>query len=1050
MSTNVIGNLSSNSVWVRVRLLFSIIFLLSMLFSFKLYAQTPTKITGVIKDAIGVTLPGVTVKVKGAQNTTQSDLNGAFTISVQDKSATLVFTYVGFATNEVKVGDKSTLNIVLQESVNDLNEVVVTGYGQTAQRKNLTGSQSSVTEKDIEERQPVTLFDALQGQASGVSVVNDNGDPFGQGTIQIRGASSVNATGVGPLYVIDGIISEDANFVSPQDIASIEILKDVASASIYGARGANGVILITTKRGKEGKPTLGLQYTYTLGELSHKIRTTSADDLRYYRRVRGGDTGFGGNVDSVNPYLNADNDFQDLLFRTSKKQIVNLSLSGGQKGMTYYAGLNYLDNQALIINSYAKRIQSKINVTFELSPKLTISNNLGFAYQTGNVINIGNSAKQVFERNPWTSLYAPDGSLSTYSESKRNPVAYALLDKNVDNDYLTQFNTQLKYKIYKDLTFTTQLNAQVSNDNNREVTPGYLNSSSTNISIGTGSTERKVYWETQGFFNYNKTINEDHVISGVLGLTADRRRKDTYEFRATDLLSDEIFTSNIGTLDPLKTGTSATANSNASIFSRLSYSYKGKYIVQGSVRRDGSSRFGENNKYGNFFSGSALWRFSEEKFMNFANGVLDDGKLRFSIGSAGNDAIGDYLSYTVMNFGGNYYNGYLGAAENSTLGNSLIKWETSTSSNFGLDLTFLKGRLSFTAEYYDKTTKNLLYSAELSKETGKSQVAINLGTIQNKGLEFTVLGSPVANKDFGWNINANITFPQGKIKKLADGTSFITGSKWLVQEGGKIGDFYLLINKGVYQYDVSNAYTPDNQKLMPVDVVVSDDKKTVVSVGGYTLNGQPYTGTITKKYYNGVLLQGGDTEWQDTDNNGSIDDEDKVIAGNGLPKYYFGFGNTFRYKKISIDFLFNAQFGNDIYNTVANSQNSLGSTYTPPIWDAATTSWSRQGDITKFPNAVMKDTRGSIRAGYNSMYLEDGSFIRLASARFTYALDSKVIKKVGIKGANVYVYGQNLVTWTNYSWYDPEFSTSNQLQPGNDTGRYPKVREFGLGLNITL
>ncbi|HTN19174.1 MAG TPA: TonB-dependent receptor [Pelobium sp.] len=1045
MNINVFKHLLSKTTGGRVRWLLSFIFLLSMT---RVYAQTPIQVTGVVKDASGVTLPGVTVKVKGATSITQTDLNGAFSIPVKDKAAVLSFNYVGFATKEVKLGDKSTISVVLEESVNDLNEVVVIGYGQTAKKRDLTGSQSSVSQKDIEERQPVTLFDALQGQASGVSVVNDNGDPFGQGTIQIRGASSINATGVGPLYVIDGIISENGNFVNPQDIASIEILKDVASASIYGARGANGVILITTKRGVAGKPVVGLQYTYTLGEISHKLRTTSADELRYFRRVRGGDTGFGGNVDSVNPYLNADNDFQELLFRTSKKHIVNLSLSGGQKGITYYAGLNYLDNQALIINSYAKRIQSKINVTFELSPKLTISNNLAFAYQTGNIINVGNSAKQVFERNPWTSLYAPDGSLNNYSESKRNPVAYALLDKNVDNDYLTQFNTQLKYKIYKDLTFTTQLNAQVNNENNREVTPGYLNN--TNTSVGLGSVDRKVYWEAQGFFNYNKTINKDHVISGVLGLTADRRRRDSYDIRVTDLLSDDIFTSNIGIIDPLKTGTSATANSNASIFSRLSYSYKGKYIVQGSVRRDGSSRFGEDNKYGNFFSGSALWRFSEEKFMSFAKSFLDDGKLRFSIGSAGNDAIGDYLSYTVMNFGENYYNGYLGAAESSVLGNSLIKWETSTSKNFGLDLTFLKGRLSFTAEYYDKITKDLLYSAELAKESGKSQVAINLGTIQNKGLEFTVLGSPVANKDFGWDVNANITFPQGNIKKLADGTSFITGNKWLVQEGGKIGDFYLLINKGVYQYDVSNAYTPDNQRLTPVNVVPSADGKTVASFDGYTLNGQPYTGTVTNKYYNGVLLQGGDTEWQDTNNDGSIDDDDKVIAGNGLPKYYFGFGNTFRYKKFSLNFLFNAQFGNDIYNAVANSQNKHSSTYTPPIWDAALTSWSRQGDITKYPMASRKDTRGSVRDGYNSLYLEDGSFIRLTSARFTYAVDPKVTKKVGIKGANVYLYGQNLVTWTNYSWYDPEFSTNNQLQPGNDTGKYPKVREFGLGLNITL
>ncbi|MET3114139.1 TonB-linked SusC/RagA family outer membrane protein [Pedobacter sp. CG_S7] len=1033
----------------RNRWLLSLAFLSGMLlFSTSLLAQIPVKVTGVVKDASGGVLPGVSIKIKGTQKSAQTDLKGAYSISVIEKDAVLVFIFVSFANKEVKVGNLSKINVTLEENINDLNEVVVIGYGQTARKKDLTGSQSSVTAKDIQERQPVTLFDALQGQASGVLVTNDNGDPLGQGTVQIRGSSSINASGVGPLYVIDGIISENANFVNPQDIASIEVLKDVSSAAIYGARGGNGVILITTKKGKEGKPSLAVQYTYTLGNLANKIRTISADELRYFRKVRGGGAGFGGNVDSVNTYLNADNDYQDLLFRTSKKHIVNLSLSGGQKGITYYAGLNYLDNDALIINSYAKRIQSKINVNFQLSPKLSISNNLAFAYQTGNIINIGNTAKQIFERNPWTSIYAPDGSLAGFVESKRNPIAYALLDKNVDNDYLTQFNTQLKYKIYEDLTFTTQLNAQLDNKNNRNVTPGFLNNLA--VSTGTGSSERKVYWEAQGYFNYNKTIDTDHVISGVLGLTADRKRRDNYDIRVTDLLNDDIFTSNIGIIDPLKTGTFATANSNASIFTRLSYSYKGKYIVQGSVRRDGSSRFGEDNKYGNFFSGSAAWRFSSEKFMDWSKSFLEDGKLRFSMGSAGNDAIGDYLSYTVLNFGGNYYNGYLGAAENAVLGNSLIKWESATSKNYGVDLTFLKGRLSLTAEYYDKTTKDLLYSAELAKESGKSQVAINLGSIQNTGMEFSVLGSAIATKDFGWDINANITFPQARIKKLANGTSFITGNKWLVQEGGKIGDFFLFINKGVYQYDVSNAYTADNQRLIPVNVVVSADGKTVSSFDGYTLNAKAYTGPVSNKYYNGIKLQGGDTEWQDTNNDGSIDDNDKVIAGNGLPKYYLGFNNTFRYKGFSLNVLFNAQFGNDIYNGVANGQNTYGSTYSPPTWEAATTGWAKQGDVTKYPMASRKDTRGSVRNSYNNLYLEDGSYVRLASARFTYTLDNKLANRLKMKGASVYLFTQNLLTYTNYSWYDPEFSSSNQLQPGNDTGKYPKVRDFGLGLNITL
>ncbi|ADY52617.1 TonB-dependent receptor plug [Pseudopedobacter saltans DSM 12145] len=1013
-------------------------------------AVAQIKVTGVVKESNGDPLPGVAVKVKGSQSGTQTNVNGQFSLTVPGPDAVLSFSYIGFVTKDVKVSNQTAINVTLVENANDLDEVVVLGYGQTSTKRDLTGSQSSVTSKDIAERQPVTLFDALQGQASGVQVVNDNGDPMGQGTIQIRGASSINATGVGPLYVIDGVISENGNFVNPQDIESIEILKDIASASIYGARGANGVILITTKKGKEGKPLIAGQYTFTLGELAHKIRTTSADELRYYRMIRGGGINFAGNVDSVNPYLNADNDYQDLLFRTSKKHVANLSLSGGQKGLTYYAGLNYTDNQALVLNSWMKRVQSKVNVTYQISPKLSVSNNLAFAYQTGNIINLGNSAKQIFERNPWTSLYRPDGELAGVIESKRNPVAYALLDKNLDNNYVSQFNTQFKYKIIDGLSFSTMFTANLDNNNNREVVPARITTNG--ISEGFGSSQRKVYWESQSVFNYEKIFNKVHNFSAVAGFTLDRRRTDNYKIRVTNLLNEDIFMSNVGTIDvnTAQTGTSATANSNVSILARANYSYQGKYMLQGTFRRDGSSRFGPNSKWGDFFSTGAAWRFTSEKFMEWTKGIIDDGKLRFSVGSAGNDAIGNYMSYTTVKFGDYYYNGQLGASADRVLGNSAIQWETTTATNYGIDLSFLKGRVTLTAEYYDKITKDLLYTSELGKESGKYQVVTNLGKIQNKGFELTVLGTPIANKDFVWDVNANMTLPKSKIKELANGTSFITGNKWLVKEGGKIGDFYLFINEGVYQYDVSNAYTPDNQRLTPVDVVVSADGKSVESVGGYTLNGQPYTGPITSKYYNGVKLQGGDTIWQDTNNDGTIDDNDKVIAGNGLPTFYFGLNNTFRYKQFSLSFLFNGQFGNKVYNAVANGQNTTSSTYTPPIWDMATTSWFRQGDITQYPLVSRQDTRGSIRNNYNSLYLEDGSFIRLSSARLAYTLDKKLASKIAAKSATVYLFGQNLLTWTNYSWFDPEFSTSNQLQPGNDTGKYPKVREFGLGLNVNF
>lgn len=403
-------------------LLFGLLHLTSMA-----HAQTIT-VTGSVKDSKGLPVSGVSVTIKGSSTGTTTNENGSYTISVPSAAAVLVISNIGFVVKEETVGDRTRIDVILAAKSNDLDDVVVIGYGGTVKKRDLTGSIGSVSAKQIEQRQPVTLFDALQGQTAGVLVTNDNGDPAGQGTIQVRGASTINASGNGPLYVIDGIISENGNFVNPVDIESIEILKDASSAAIYGARGANGVILITTKRGKEGRPLINLNYYHLFGKLSHKIRTTSADELRYYRRMRG-DGNNGTNVDSLNPYLNADNDYQDLLFRTAHKQVASLSISGGQKGMTYYAGLNYTDDRSIVINSWIKRVQSKFNINYQPSKKLSISNTLAFAWQTGNNIPVGTSARQVFERNPWTSIYRPDGSIASYVESKRNPVAYAMYNK---------------------------------------------------------------------------------------------------------------------------------------------------------------------------------------------------------------------------------------------------------------------------------------------------------------------------------------------------------------------------------------------------------------------------------------------------------------------------------------------------------------------------------------------------------------------------------------------------------------------------------------------
>ncbi|MFL5774202.1 MAG: SusC/RagA family TonB-linked outer membrane protein, partial [Flavisolibacter sp.] len=598
------------------------------------------------------------------------------------------------------------------------------------------------------------------------------------------------------------------------------------------------------------------------------------------------------------------------------------------------------------------------------------------------------------------------------------------------------------YTITRDLKFTTLFNAQLENETNKQFSPSSLTSGGTGDATGSNTFDKTVSWEVQGYFNYNKRLGGNHQVSGTAGLSADKWRDDYYTVAMNRYVTETYNTTGAGNIDLTKTRTTAAARTDASFFARLGYNYGSKYILQGTYRRDGSSRFGMRNKFGNFFSGSAAWRFTEEKFMDWTRSVLHDGKFRFSTGKTGNDAIGNYASYTVMTFG-QYYNGVIGAGINSTLGNDLIQWETTYTTNYGLDLTFLKGRLTFSADYYTKITKDLLYRDELAKETGGSNVTVNIGSIRNRGLEFTLQGTPIAAKNLNWDISGNVSFQRSRIEELANHASFIAGNKWLIREGGRLGDFYLWKNLGVYQYDASNAYATDGRKLDARNV--SADGKTA----DYYLEGKPYAGTIKRISRNGIILQGGDTEWLDSDNNGIIDENDKVNYGNGLPDFFFGITNTVRYKNFSLNFLFNGQFGNRIYNLVANQQNENRSTYTPPIWDAVLTSWKKQGDISVYPYFNRRDDRGSISTGYNSLYIEDGSFIRLSSVRLNYNLDQRIAKAVRMKNASVYVYGNNLLMWTNYSWYDPEFS-SKGLTIGEDNGKYPKRREVGVGVNVNF
>jgi TonB-linked SusC/RagA family outer membrane protein len=1041
-------------LWHARKLIFLLV-LFQCFTGLTLYAQSQaSKVTGVIKDDKGNAVPNVTVKIKNATGNVSGDKDGNYSIKVADAgTAVLVFTSVGFGSVEEAVGGRTKINVTLTATSSALDEVVVIGYGQTLRKKDLGGAISSVNSKQINERQPVTLFDALQGQAAGVLIMNDNGEPGAQGSIQIRGANTFTAEGNSPLYIVDGVMTDNAAAINPNDIERVEILKDAASASIYGARSAAGVILITTKRGKEDRPVVSVQYSKVYGWLAHKIQVANASELRYYRKVQSGNlAGGGGNLtDSLNPAFNTDNDLQDMLLgNLGNRNDLKLSASGGQKSITYYGSLNYVDDKGTALNTWYKTLQSRVNLEFKISPKLKYTNNFSFFWSFGNFTSINNSIKPAFDRPSYLRIYNPDGSLTSYVSSKRNPVANALLEDNTKETLKAQMNHQIDYQITKDLKFTTSFNAQLTSLQGFYFQPRFLDDNG-NENFARNDVNRTFDWLAQGFLTYSKKTG-NHNFTGLLGVQKDRTKVDKTHLEGKNFVIETAKYVQGAFMDNLALQTSSgTAVSTASAFARLGYSFKERYIFQATYRRDASSRFAPENRIGSFVSGSAAWRFSDERFMKWATNVLTDGKFRLSWGQTGNDRVGNYDYLQLITQGGDTYNGIAGSSQGSNFGNPDLTWEATEQKNAGLDLSLFNGKVTLSADYYIKTTHDLLYPKPLAGQTGFSTVKVNVGSIETKGLEFQLTTVPYATKNFTWNLSGNIAFERGRIKSLAGGQPFITG-KWYVEEGGQIGNFYGWERLGIYPTDVHNAYDKDGHKLTPVGLNIvhgTTPRQSVVSITGYEQNGKPYSDVVYRKTGNGLLLLGGDAEWEDLNNDGIIDDKDRRIIGNSQPDYYLGVINNFVYKQWTLNVMVNATIGGQVYNSFKQGLTNNGSTNGTALPEAIYGSWVRQGqEGASYPYFPDKDTRGSQRASGNSYFLEDASFIRLSSARLAYRFKPSVAKKVLLSNASLYVYGTNILTWTDYSGYDPEFSSSNALQPGDDNGKYPKRREIGLGINI--
>lgn len=1026
--------------------------------SFNLYAQNST-VTGVVVDEAEEPLIGVSVSVVGTSTGTVTDLDGNFKISIK-KGASLKFSYMGYADQEIKVAS-SKMRVILKEDSKMLDEVIIVGFGTMKKRDN-AGSITSVDAKAIEERNAVSVFDALQGAAPGVSITATSGAPGESKSIRVRGASTFEDGGVDPLYVVDGVMVDDIDNLSPNDIKSMEILKDAASASIYGARSANGVIIITTKSGEEGKPRVDFSYSRSFSSPTRKLPQVNAFESRLSMGAGDFDNAskwlekFSARTDSCGLQYSTNYYYQDLLFRTGSVDKFSATISGGTKQATYRVSLGYDGTEGILLETYSKRYTGQLNVDFKPWKNVKFTTLARLTNTKYNKADEKTVLQGAMRRDPDMIIWYPDGELIPYYSSggRVNPIAALEQYRDEFDRYNFNFTQKIQWNLTKWLTLNGTLAANYQLQRESKFKSKYLMGKDTDPNTGGDFTTWRKNYTGDLYVNYNKTFAKNHTINAMLGASFEEVSTDDLRFEGSDFLSEELYTMNLATiLNIAKTYTRLQETSAVGFFGRLNYSWKSRYILAGTLRRDASSKFGKNNRWGWFPSVSAAWRVSDEFFMKWTKPLLSDAKIRVSYGVTGNDKISAYEAMTTYTVNGNYNN--IGAVVGSSkYGNPNLKWEETKQTNFGLDLSFLDGRIYFTGDYYIKKTHDLLADQKLPYTTGYDNIRVNLASLENRGLELSVTAVPVQTRAFSWTTTVNWWKNKNKILDLAK-DDYVDSSIWLVAKGKQAGLWYGWKNTGVFEYDCSNAYTADwKNRLTPVlkrdehnNVIIGLDGQPTV-LGYLNADGSEYHGEIKKIKHNGTVASGGDVIWENLNEDGDIDESDKQVLGKATPTWYASWSNSLNYKNFSLSFQFYLSWGGKVYNDLKRYTTTWGGSSHKQHPEYVLQGWRYPGQITDWYALNTRNRTTLNREQLNSQYLEDGSFLRLQSIRLSYTLEREWLAKTPFRNVQVYVYGNQLLTWTNYTGYDPEVSGNKVLTPGRDDSKYPHCRELGFGINV--
>lgn len=982
---------------------------------------------GTVTSESGEALPGVTIAVKGTTIGTTTNENGQYSLSLPNRDVVLIFSSVGYEKQDVAVGNQSTINVTLKADMKALNEVVVVGYG-TQQRKDLTGSVGSVKGKELENLPVRGPLEAIQGRVAGVQIVQNSGSPGAVPNVRIRGVTSLNA-GNDPLYIVDGVpITGDISVVNPNDIASMEVLKDASATSIYGARGANGIIIVTTKRGKSGKTSFNLSAYTGIMDVRKQIPMLDAYQERDYilnananagtAEVRLGlDTLFRNGVAVYNT------NWQDEIYRQGAVSNYELSLRGGNDKTTYAASLGYFNQKGVVISSGFDTYRGRFSIDHQASARFKTGANILLSTAKRDRVPEGDDNNAVITNAmrmlPFSPVYNRDGSYTFVDQIQRpNPVGLANLTSWFTVNNRLVGNIYGDYDIWKGLSLRSTLNIDYSGTRDERFTPSTIQGGAARPA--TASYGDVFTWVNENTLNYTQSFGK-HNVTGLLGYSVQESK--IFNLSAA---GNQGATDNITTLNAAATPTGASSSKSSwslvSYYARLNYSYNDKYLLAATLRRDGSSRFGADKRYGLFPSVSAGWRISEESFMRNLT-FINDLKLRVSIGVVGNQSISDFGAQGLYSTGSNYV-GKAGIAL-SAIPNPNLSWESTTQSDIGIDLSIFNNRVQITADAYLKRTNDLLLSVNLPTTTGFTSALQNVGDTQNKGLEFSISSQNVkgAGDGFSWTSGFNISFNRNKILTLsnnnadiiqtsADATFFSTSPIGIGRVGQPIGIFY-----------------------------------------GYVYTGRVYATSEEAKAANmrdgsptGAFYVAGDMIYRDLNGDGVINDNDRAVIGDANPKFIAGLTNTFTFKNFDLSIFLQSSYGNDIFNQTRQSSNRSF------VYNAATTevlrSWRKEGDITDVPRGA-PSTIG--RNGFvSNRWIEDGSYLRVKTATLGYTVPATLLKRIKVDNARVYVSGQNLFTFTNYSGLDPEanFRTGQPLLQGIDLGTYPQVRSITFGLNL--